>query len=971
MSDTAAPTPSTLQRLVATAVNGAEYLRYGGLGGDAEHSPFEVVSDLPLGLLRRYFPDDELGKPVVLLVPPLGQVAEVWDISPATSVVGLLREQGIDPWVVDFGDPETDAADVDRSLTNHVLAVSAAIDEAAKASGRDVHVLGYSQGGLIGYQTAAYRNCESVGSVITLGSPLGTIPTDKYVPDDVFWRLADSSTDVLRRTGLPRWLVSTMFNWMQPHRKIKTKLDYLKALHDRDALLPREPQRKFLETGAWIGWAGPAMAELLETMQHDRYRHGGLVYDDRAVGLADLTCPVLMVLGTADFLAPPERARMIVHAAPRADVHEMLLPVGHFGLPVSSHARKKTWPGVGAWVRWIAEPAQSLPDFITAVDTDSVAVDEPHIGPRGRVGNVTYGLSLAVGAGLAAPGALLGAAHRSADTARDLTFEAVEQLPQLIRLERMRPSTRISYGKLLADLAHRHRDEVSFLYAGRAYTRAETNERMDNVVAGLLSLGVRKGERVGVLMGARPSALAAVAALNRIGAVAVLLRPGSDVTREAELGQVTSVLTDPDHAAAAVPLGLPVWVLGGGAARELPAGVVDMEQIDPAAVALPSWYRPNPGRARDLAFVLFTGRGARLRADHIGNGRWATSALAAAAAARLSAADTVYSANPLHHPSGLMLATASAAAGGARLAMAEALDPNTFWTEVRRYGATVVPYTWTMLHALLAEPPRAEEAHHPIRLFIGSGMPAGLWARVADRFPTAAVLELYASTRTDAILGNVSGHKIGAIGKPLPGTPAVRVAAYDPDTNRLVIGSDGYVAPAAPGATGMLLVAAQSGSDEHGATVLRGVFRADDAWIVTGDLFRWDRDGDLWFVDHAAALIGTAAGTVSPRTVEDALGSCAAVDLAACYPVAGKAVAAVLLRPGAQLETRAITQALASIEPADRPDLVHVVESMPVTSWHRPDAAALAAAGLPTGIGGTAVWARNRHGGYRAVKAAA
>ena len=61
-----------------------------------------------------------------------------------------------------------------------------------------------------------------------------------------------------------------------------------------------------------------------------------------------------------------------------------------------------------------------------------------------------------------------------------------------------------------------------------------------------------------------------------------------------------------------------------------------MERIDPDAVALPAWYRPNPGRARDLAFVLFTGEGERTRANRITNGRWALSAFGTASSAALT-----------------------------------------------------------------------------------------------------------------------------------------------------------------------------------------------------------------------------------------------------------------------------------------------------------------------------------------------
>ena len=46
----------------------------------------------------------------------------------------------------------------------------------------------------------------------------------------------------------------------------------------------------------------------------------------------------------------------------------------------------------------------------------------------------------------------------------------------------------------------------------------------------------------------------------------------------------------------------------------------------PDEVVLPRWYSPNPGRAQDLAFILFTGEGKRTRVNRITNRRWALSA---------------------------------------------------------------------------------------------------------------------------------------------------------------------------------------------------------------------------------------------------------------------------------------------------------------------------------------------------------
>ena len=112
--------------------------------------------------------------PPVLLVPPMMLAAEIYDVSPATSAVTLLHERGVDPWVVDFGAPEREEGGLERTLADHVLAVSDAVDRVREATGREVHLGGYSQGGMFCYQVAAYRRNDGLGSLITFGSPVDT-----------------------------------------------------------------------------------------------------------------------------------------------------------------------------------------------------------------------------------------------------------------------------------------------------------------------------------------------------------------------------------------------------------------------------------------------------------------------------------------------------------------------------------------------------------------------------------------------------------------------------------------------------------------------------------------------------------------------------------------------------------------------------------------------------------------------------
>ena len=273
---------------------------------------------------------------------------------------------------------------------------------------------------------------------------------------------------------------------------------------------------------------------------------------------------------------------------------------------------------------------------------------------------------------------------------------------------------------------------------------------------------------------------------------------------------------------------------GVAAPREFDVPVAgDMEQIDPAAVTLPAWYRPNPGRAGGPGVrpVHRRGRGDPDQPDH-------QPALGAVGVRhRLvggadATADTVYSVAPLYHPSGLMMSIGGAIAGGARLAMARRFDPETFWEEVRRYGVTVASYTWTLLHDIVEAPPHPGERDHPVRLFIGSGMPRGLWRRVQRRFAPARVLEFYASTEAGAILVNVRGAKPGSMGRPLPGS--ARCADRRLRPRRRASSSSartGSRASAASTRSGMLLARVSAGEQLSG-TPLRGVFAREDAWLA-------------------------------------------------------------------------------------------------------------------------------------------
>ena len=120
---------------------------------------------------------------------------------------------------------------------------------------------------------------------------------------------------VFSRIDIPGWLARTGFQMLDPIKTAQSRLDFLRQLHDREALLPREQQRRFLASDGWIAWSGPAIAELLKQfIAHNRMMSGGFSIRGDLVTLSDIDCPVLAVVGEVDDIGQPASVRGIKRA---------------------------------------------------------------------------------------------------------------------------------------------------------------------------------------------------------------------------------------------------------------------------------------------------------------------------------------------------------------------------------------------------------------------------------------------------------------------------------------------------------------------------------------------------------------------------------------------------------------------------------------------------------------------------------
>jgi crotonobetaine/carnitine-CoA ligase len=373
-------------------------------------------------------------------------------------------------------------------------------------------------------------------------------------------------------------------------------------------------------------------------------------------------------------------------------------------------------------------------------------------------------------------------------------------------------------GRAWADAVARHGPRVFLLAGDRDWTYAEFDDWARVVAARLLARGVRAGTRVALVLGATPGHLATLAALSRLGAVAVPFDP--DLPR-AELADL--------HARCG-------------------ADVVVTEAAPPAPGEDRAPAEPAQVGADDPWAVLYTsGSTSRPRGVVVPQRAFAVTGAALADAHGYTAADTVLCALPLHHASATLMSWAPATSVGAAFTLTGRFSVSRFWDLVRTRHATVTIVVPTIAELLLAAPPSPADRDHPLRLLVTHYDMSAFHRRFG-----AEVRTLWGMTETSGLglTTRPSESTVdGSIGRP-----------YPPDARVRVVGHDG--ADVVPGAVGELRFA-------HPA-VMTGYDGEPSAngWIDSGDLVRELPDGSYAYVGRAKAVIKRGGENISAHELE-------------------------------------------------------------------------------------------------------
>jgi acyl-CoA synthetase (AMP-forming)/AMP-acid ligase II len=213
-----------------------------------------------------------------------------------------------------------------------------------------------------------------------------------------------------------------------------------------------------------------------------------------------------------------------------------------------------------------------------------------------------------------------------------------------------------------------------------------------------------------------------------------------------------------------------------------------------------------------------------------------------------------------------------------------------------------------------------------------AALPPAHIARLQALFPTARLYSMYGVTeckRCTYLPPDELKRRPGSVGIAIPGTEAYVV--------------DEQGARVAPGVVGELVI--------RGAHVMKGYWNDPQAtaralrfgpfeWekvLHTGDLFRADADGFLYFVARKDDIIKTRGEKVSPKEVENALYALPGIREAAVVgvpdPVLGRALKAVVaIEPQANLTAQDVIRHCARhLEDFMVPKLVEFRDALPKT----------------------------------------
>ncbi|MCB1497235.1 MAG: AMP-binding protein [Bauldia sp.] len=493
--------------------------------------------------------------------------------------------------------------------------------------------------------------------------------------------------------------------------------------------------------------------------------------------------------------------------------------------------------------------------------------------------------------------------------------------------------------QFLRDSARRLPDKVAVVAGRDRLSYGDLDRMSDRLAAGMLGRGVSRGDRVVIFTDNCWEAVVSIFAVLKAGATFVPVNPSTKAEKLAfilENCRATAIVTQGRLATiaaramiAAPSVDFVVLIGGKGPAT---AGSLGFEETV-AGDHMPAL--PPPGITLDLAMLVYTSG-----STGFPKGVMMTHQNVVAAAGSITTyldsreEDVILNLLPISFDYGLYQVLMTAMVGATLVLEKSFAYPQAILNRMSEEKVTGLPLVPTMAAILLQMRDLAPGSFPHLRYLTNTAaaLPPTHIMQLQVLFPFTRIYSMYGLTEC----------------KRCTYLPPEDLAEHPDSVGIAIPGTEAYVAdeegrPVAPGIVGELHI--------RGPHVMRGYWENPDAtdralrpgpypWekvLRTGDFFRADEEGFLYFIGRRDDIIKTRGEKVAPKEVETALYGLAGIAEAAVVgvpdPVLGHAIKAVVaLSPGSQItEKDVLRHCAANLEDFMVPKMVEFRDSLPKT----------------------------------------
>jgi crotonobetaine/carnitine-CoA ligase len=408
-------------------------------------------------------------------------------------------------------------------------------------------------------------------------------------------------------------------------------------------------------------------------------------------------------------------------------------------------------------------------------------------------------------------------------------------------------------------------DSIFLRFRDQSISFGEIDERSNRAANLFREIGVRRGDKVCLMISNRPEFIELWFGLAKLGAAMVPLEASLMENTVSYIAShsdaVVLVMEDSASSAYGGRLGnfpkirKKIWI---GTVGGSPAGFLNYREAIGDFPRTPIGF-PETDPSDVMSIVYTPGTTGLPKGVMLSQGNYCNSGkIWAEEVMQANSRDVLFTVLPLSQVLTQTLTVVASLVSGCSMVLEDGFEARTFFTAIRRYGATIFSYTSSMINHLMKLDAMPDDAANPARQAFGGALLGAMRRGFENRFGVEVVEGFHLTECGGMCLANFGeSAKAGSIGKPLS---SYEVKVVDEFDEELPTGLSGEILlrPKIPEA---IFLGYYRDHERTAENMAKG-------WFHSGDRGYVDTDGDFFFLDRKADCIRHGGEVFSCNEVE-------------------------------------------------------------------------------------------------------